>query len=253
MHLKLPRPFALWSMRTFAKHYNINLEEAEKSLAEYDSIGDFFTRRLKKGVRPVSHLPYVHPADSRITSRGRINADEILQAKGRTYKISEMIDDTTWQRFKGGSYLTYYLCPTDYHRVHSPVDGEIREIRYQPGNLWPVNDWSVANIDRLFAVNERVILDINSDQGPLSLVFVGATNVGSIRLAFDAKFRTNHTHHRTPKVQKLTQPIKVTRGQELGMFAMGSTVIIVAGPGYRSLQPLVESQGDLLVKVGSFQ
>jgi phosphatidylserine decarboxylase len=137
--------------------------------------------------------------------------------------------------------------------VHSPIEGWIKEVRYIPGLLWPVNDWSVTSIEDLFVKNERVVVEIESARGVMAVVFVGATNVGSIRLAFEPELKTNHMHVRSP--QKWNYPTKslpISKGQELGMFCMGSTVIVVAPPTWSELSQITQNQAPTMVKVRSF-
>lgn len=228
MHVKLPGPLARWSIKAFGSYYKIDFEEAEKPLDQYHSIGDFFVRRLKEGVRPLADSPLLHPADSVIAQIGEIIAGQCIQAKGKTYNVSELCGDPELGRqYEDGLFVTYYLCPTDYHRVHSPVDGAILRAHHIPGHLWPVNSWSTKNIDRLFAVNERVILEINSRIGKCLLVFVGATNVGQIRLSFDPEIVTNTQLKQKNLERKYDPPIEIRRGQELGAFYMGSTVVMI--------------------------
>ncbi len=228
MHLKLPRPVATWAIRTFGKIYNINFEEAEKEIHQYDSIGDFFVRRLKPGVRPLSDSPLLHPADSVIAQIGEIQEGRCIQAKGKTYSVAELCGDLELgAKYKEGLFVTYYLCPTDYHRVHSPVDGKIKTARHIPGHLWPVNEWSASNIENLFAVNERVVLEMESRLGSCLLVFVGATNVGQIRLAFDPEIITNIERNPVPRIRAYEPPVEVEKGAELGAFYMGSTVVMI--------------------------
>lgn len=228
MHLKLPKPLALWSIKTFAKAYHINTEEAEKPLDQYESIGDFFVRHLKNGRRPLAEGPVVHPADSRIAQIGEIRDGKCIQAKDRTYSVAELCGDYELaKKYEDGLFVTYYLCPTDYHRVHSPVDGHIRKLRHIPGHLWPVNNWSTENIENLFAVNERVILDIQARVADCLMVFVGATNVGQIRVEFDPEIITNVTGDQEPREKLYQPPIEIKRGQELGAFYMGSTIVMI--------------------------
>ncbi|MNL41466.1 Phosphatidylserine decarboxylase proenzyme [compost metagenome] len=130
--------------------------------------------------------------------------------------------------------MTYYLCPTDYHRVHSPVDGEITDVRYMPGELWPVNEWSTTNVPDLFSVNERVLVEIQTDLGPVGVVFVGATNVGHIVLSFDDKIKGNQKMGPHIFQHKTYSPeIPTHKGSELGMFRMGSTVVMLYPPMFR--------------------
>lgn len=234
MHLPLPGFLRPWSILTFAKMYQINLEEAEKPYDQYNSIGDFFVRRLKPGARPIDQSVLVHPADSQITQLESIQDGKLIQAKGKTYSLSDFIGRPQAQEeWKKGFFVTYYLCPTDYHRVHSPVDGEIIEVTHIPGQLWPVNQWSVENIDQLFSINERVVLRIRTSQGIVALVFVGATNVGKISLSFDQTIVSNNLKDHQPVHKVYSQPISIQKGQELGMFHMGSTVVMVYPEVYK--------------------
>jgi phosphatidylserine decarboxylase len=225
MHLELPRFLKGPSIRIFAGLYNIDLNEAEKPLEDYRSIGDFFVRRLKPGARPLGSAEVLNPADALVTQAGPIAQGRLIQAKGRTYSAEELIHEP--MPFQDGFFLTYYLCPTDYHRVHSPVDAEITETVHIPGSLWPVNQWSVDNIPDLFSVNERVIVKMQTPRGLVMLVFVGATNVVKIELAFDTSVATNDLIHKRPRKKQYHPAIKISKGQELGLFRMGSTVVML--------------------------
>lgn len=251
MHVQFPSLLNQKLISLFAKTYHINLDETERPIADYKSIGDFFTRRLKEGVRPLGASAYVHPADSTMTARGVVAQNQLIQAKGKVYSLKSFLGVSSVKDWENGFYITYYLCPTDYHRVHSPIDGWVKEIRYIPGQLWPVNDWSVTNINELFLKNERVVVEIESAKGPMAVVFVGATNVGSIRLSIEAALRTNHTHKRLPQTWRYPEKsLLVQKGQELGMFCMGSTVIVVAPSGWqKELAPLVQNQTPKVVHV----
>ncbi|MFP5519285.1 MAG: archaetidylserine decarboxylase [Bdellovibrionia bacterium] len=228
MHWEGPRWWAEFSIQAFARLYNINLEEAEHPVSHYKSIGDFFVRRLKSGARPLAESPVLHPADSVITQRGVIQNDTLIQAKGLVYNLKEFTEDPEAQKkWDGGYFLTYYLCPTAYHRVHSPVDGNITNVRYLPGDLWPVNEWSTTNIPELFVKNERVVVEIESEFGPVALVLVGATNVGFIELAFDESIKGNQTGPHILKHKRYEPEIPTHRGSEVGRFRMGSTVVMI--------------------------
>ncbi len=228
VHLPLPGFLRPLSIRLFGEHYKINFSEAEKPYDQYKSIGDFFVRRLKPGIRPLAESPLLHPADSRISEIGAITEGRCLQAKDQSYSLAEFVGGAQLaEPFKKGLFVTYYLCPTDYHRVHSPVDGEIKSVLHLPGNLWPVNGWSTENIKELFAINERVVLEIETRLGPCLLVFVGATNVGQIHLSFDSEIITNVPGAGEKRNKTYTPPIKIERGQELGAFHMGSTVVMI--------------------------
>lgn len=212
----------------FAKAYKINIDEAERPISAYDSIGDFFVRRLKPGVRPLGSSPLVHPADSVITESDWIKDGKIIQAKSRYYSLQDFVGTTDSAKpYLNGAFATYYLCPTDYHRVHSPMSGQITRVRHLPGHLWPVNDWSTSNIENLFAVNERVLVEIQTDHGLIGVMFVGATNVGQISLNFWPEFRTNDVRFPSLRERVFETPISIGKGDELGAFHMGSTIVLL--------------------------
>lgn len=234
MHWEGPSWLIHPSIKAFASFYKIRLDEAERPYNDYPSIGEFFVRRLKPGIRPVGQSWAVHPADSRITQAATIDDGTLIQAKGHTYKLSEFTHDSdSDKKWAGGLFLTYYLCPTDYHRVHSPVDGVIKAVRYMPGMLWPVNEWSTQNVPNLFTVNERVLVEIETDLGVVGVVFVGATNVGHIVLTFDEQIRGNQEGPRLPQYKTYPEGIAIKKGEELGMFRMGSTVVMLYPPIFR--------------------
>lgn len=249
VHLNVPGALGRWSVRTFAGYYKINMSEAEHSIESYSSIGALFTRKLKKSIRPVGLGTCVHPADSRLTTLGTIAENTLMQAKGYKYSLSEfLVDSSALEKWKGGFYATYYLCPTDYHRVHSPVSGEVTKVTVVPGRLWPVNTWSVKAIRNLFAINERVLVEIKTAHGLVIVVLVGATNVGSMSLAFDERVRSNlggevrHFYYH-PQV-------KIEKGQELGTFHMGSTVVVLYSPEFVSHLDLSRVTQAESVKMG---
>jgi phosphatidylserine decarboxylase len=231
VHFKIPYIHML-GVRLFARYYKINIEEAEKSLDEYHTIGDLFTRRLKSGIRPISNSWAVHPCDSEIIQHGPIDNGTLIQAKGLNYTLSKLTEDPhALDKYDGGYFVTYYLCPTDYHRVHSPVHGFVKHVLYRSGDLWPVNLPTVGSMEDLYVVNERLLIEMASEYGAVGVVMVGATNVGSMSLAFDPKIRTNRgeqsvTHDYNP-------PVEIVKGEELGIFHMGSTVIVLYSRDFR--------------------
>jgi len=217
-------------MSWFVKRYSINMSEAEHPKSHYKSIGDLFTRKLKSGIRPIGK-GLVSPVDGTLTTRGFIKSGQLIQAKESYYSIEKFLNSSQLSSaYEGGSFLTYYLCPSDYHRVHSPVEGFITKVTHVPGSLWPVNPWSVEHISQLFAVNERVIIEIKTALGAVQVVMVGATNVGKITLSFDDSIVSNQSLwflRGKPKVTIYENPKSVQAGDELGTFNMGSTVILV--------------------------
>ncbi len=237
MHLKLPAPLDFYSIRAFANFYKINVSEAEKSMQHYKSIGDYFVRRLKPEVRRIAKTDFVHPCDSVITQFAVINEGKLIQAKKRKFSIEELLMESgTKGYYEGGLFATYYLCPLDYHRVHSPVSGTIRSVIKIPGTLWPVNFWSMRNVKNLYSINDRMVVEIETKWGLIKVVFVGATNVGKITLAFDGKLVTNDWDRECKKV-RYEPGIPIKRGDELGVFHMGSTVILIVPKEVRAHLP----------------
>lgn len=240
VHLRLPR--FIWGpvIRIFSYFYGIQIHEAEKSISEYSSLGEFFVRRLKPGLRPLGSNWAVHPADSVITQLAQIENGNLIQAKNKFYKVQDFLHDAeALKKYNKGFFVTYYLCPTDYHRVHSPVDGVITKVTHIPGMLWPVNKWSTENIEEMFSINERVCVEIKTDRGFVNAVFVGATNVGYIELSFMPEIKGNQFKVFKPLVKEnLNIPIR--RGEELGMFRMGSTVVMLYQDGILTNDPVSE-------------
>lgn len=227
-YARLPKPLANITVQGFARLYEIDLEEAERPIEEYDSLGAFFTRRLRLGARPIDRRPgvAVSPADGHVLNFGRIEAGTLIQAKGRHFRLDELLADTQdAQRFAQGAWATIYLSPRDYHRVHHPVEGAVYRARHVPGHLWPVNRLAVENIDDLFCVNERLITFVQGPLGHVATIMVGATSVGRITAAYDAALETNRGG--AGATVDYAEPIGVARGDELGTFHLGSTAIVL--------------------------
>lgn len=231
VHKKIPGPIGRKMVQGFAKAYNLNMDEAEHPIDQYDSVGALFTRKLKAGVRPIQK-GIVHPCDAVITQAGRIEAGKLIQAKGKLFGAAELLRNPHWaQKFQNGTFVTYYLCPTDYHRVHSPMSGKVRWSSHVPGELWPVNDWSVQAIADLFTVNERVALTIEAEKS-CALVMVAATNVGNITISFDAKVKTNAREPElAPRERSYDPAVEIKKGDEVGIFHLGSTVVMLYEEG----------------------
>jgi len=246
--LRLPPPLLGPLIRGYARAYGVDLSEAALPPSAYPSFNAFFTRRLCQGARPVDAAGgvVVSPSDSRLSSIGRVPDDGRLeQVKGETYAIDALVGSAEdAARFRTAHHATLYLSPAMYHRVHSPVDGEVVAWRYVPGRLFPVNAVGVRSVPGLFTRNERVsVLVETAAHGPVAIVLVGAANVGRIGLAF-AELVTNRGH--APGAFQPRTPIPIRRGDEIGVFNLGSTVVLlVADP---SLLPAARA-GDL-VRVG---
>lgn len=248
VHKRWPHPFGSWLVKWFACKYRINMQEAEKTISEYPSIGELFTRKLKPGLRSIEGA-VVHPADSLLTQRGLIKKGLLMQIKDWPYRFDELLSlssDEEKKKWEGGRYFTYYLCPTDYHRVHSPVSGQIVSSTYIPGTLWPVNTWSVQTIPQLFSRNERMITFIQNDRGGVAVVMVGATNVGKMTVSYDPQYLTNQKGGVREILKRSYHPTKeIQVGEELGVFHMGSTVIVLYSEGYLQGEELKK---DLVVE-----
>lgn len=227
MRIPFPGFVAIIVLPLFAWFFKIKTEDAELPLHKYHSFDKFFTRRLKPGLRPI-YGDMVHPVDGKLTQQGQVLSGELVQAKGWNYSLAEFLGDSELAlAYEDGKFLTYYLCPADYHRVHASAAGDLVSARHIPGLLWPVNDWSVNNIRRLFNLNERVVLNFNSPNGRWSVVLVGATNVGHITITPDPSITTNRWMWHAPTYREYEPPIHIKPGGELGMFHLGSTVICI--------------------------
>ncbi len=219
------------AIRAFARRYDVDASEAEKPLDEYRTFGEFFTRRLRPGARPIApgdDVP-VSPVDGTVSQAGIGEAGRLVQAKGRDYTLAALLaDEEEAKRFVGGAYLTLYLSPRDYHRIHAPLGGRILGWAYVPGQLWPVNRPSVAGVPDLFTVNERLVTYLETPVGHVALVAVGATMVGRIRAAYDDVVTQAGQPARRVKYER---PVAIGKGDEVGVFEMGSTVILLFEPG----------------------
>lgn len=245
----LPRPVTQAAIRAFAKAYDIDTTLAEQPLEAYRTVGDFFTRRLRPGVRPIDRRPgfAVAPCDGKVLNGGRIVDGTLIQAKGRRFSLAELLQSNAEaERFRAGSWMTIYLSPQDYHRVHHPVEGSITAAHYVPGHLWPVNRPSVEQVDNLFCINERLITYVDSPLGPVATIMVGATSVGHITTAYDASIATNRG--RAGGRREYPDGVRVARGDELGIFHLGSTAIVLLSDPRVDLLPFDDG---MVVRLGT--
>ncbi len=230
-HMRLPFGLSKRIIRWFIKRYKVELDDVEEDLSTFETLGDFFTRKLKSEARPVGE-GVVSPVDGEIVQFGKIEEEKILQVKGKHYNLENLLRSKKQSaKFKNGYYITFYLAPRDYHRVHSPVGGGISDCYSIEGKLWPVNTWSVNHIEELFSVNERIISVLQTENSSVAVVKVGATNVGAIALTYDTisgnqnprlKRKAFHVLHRT-----YSPPLPIDKGNELGRFRLGSTVVLL--------------------------
>lgn len=218
----------------FARRFEVNMSEAlQEDLTAYDNFNAFFTRELKPGMRPITDEPLklASPADGTISELGSIEHGQVLQAKGIRYSLTRLLggDVAHAQPFMGGSFATIYLSPKDYHRVHMPLQGRLLETIYVPGRIFSVNQATADHVPGLFARNERLVAFFETPVGPMAMVLVGAMIVAGIETVWDGQV--------TPPVRQVTvrdfsdpQPLVLEKGQEMGRFKLGSTVILVFGP-----------------------
>lgn len=227
-----------WAIKLFAKAYKVNMNEAQKSeLTAYLTFNDFFIRTLKDGARPI--VEYEHhlaqPADGAVSQLGPIDNDLIFQAKGHNYTVEALLAGQYQlaDKFRDGDFITTYLSPSDYHRVHMPCDGLLTEMIYVPGDLFSVNPLTAANVPNLFARNERLICVFDTPFGTMVQILVGATIVGSI----DTVWSGCVNPQREGVIKRWTYPaqgeegaIFLQKGEEMGLFKLGSTVINLFEP-----------------------
>ncbi len=216
------------AIRLFAKQYKVNLDEAERSIVEYPTFAQFFTRKLKPGSRTIDMAPeaVASPCDGAVSEFGTIEGGKCLQAKGLSFPVDKLLGDARRAiDFEGGQFITIYLSPRDYHRFHAPVAGSVTGYTYLPGEFWPVNSASVKFKDALFAINERLVTWLSSpDFGLVAYVAVGATCVSRIHASYDDI--TTHTGGKETAHQ-YERLIPIEKGGEIGMFEMGSTVVML--------------------------
>jgi phosphatidylserine decarboxylase len=222
--------------RAFARATGADLDEAELDLRAYASLGDLFARRLRPGSRPIDAelSSIITPCDGVIAARGTAVDGSLIQAKGKNYQLEELlVDKDLAKRLSGGDYATIYLSPRDYHRVHTPVDGRLIRYDYIPGALWPVNLHVSARRDRLLVRNERVVITIDAGRlGKVAIVMVGAAGVGNIALHYAEE---SVTWRAKGERRRIELDHELTRGDELGAFRLGSTVVMVFEPGAAKL------------------
>jgi phosphatidylserine decarboxylase len=227
-----PRPVLDAAIAAFVRAYDVDLSEVEMPPGGFQTFDEFFTRRLLPGARAIDPDPraMVSPADGRIEDLGAITAAGELIVKGQPYTAADLLGDPEEAaRYEGGRYFIVYLSPRDYHRVHAPTCGSVQYIRYVPGSLYPVNRIGTDHIPQLFARNERLaIVQEGKTHGRVTTIMVGAIGVGRIGLSFD-ELETNRGH--APGVRSYADaPIPLERGEELGVFHMGSTAIVMTPP-----------------------
>ncbi|MGM0571177.1 archaetidylserine decarboxylase [Marinobacter sp.] len=244
-----PRSILTAVIRWFIGRYGVNMSEAaDENPASYPTFNAFFTRELKPGMRPLAggNETLISPVDGTISQLGQVSSDRIFQAKGQSFSLTELLggDTDRAKPFEGGEFATIYLAPNDYHRIHMPVAGKLQEMAYVPGRLFSVNPVTAEAVPGLFARNERVVTIFDTDAGPMAMVLVGAMIVGSVETRWGGviapsggkrEVTTSDYRHQSPGV-------RYDRGDEMGRFRLGSTVILVFPKGAAHWQDTLQSR-----------
>ncbi|WP_455366340.1 archaetidylserine decarboxylase [Kaarinaea lacus] len=235
------RKMRIWKntfIRWFIQQYQIDMSlAAEEDPTAYETFNAFFTRALKPDIRPVCADPdcVACPVDGTVSQAGAINNESIFQAKGHDFSLTQLLaSQSEWiDTFRNGSYTTIYLSPKDYHRIHMPIDGELKQMTYVPGKLYSVSPATTREIPGLFARNERVLCFFDTAFGPLAVILVGAMIVGSIETVWHGTItpphqkNLGHWHYHATDTHEKPRQVALKKGDELGRFNMGSTVILL--------------------------
>lgn len=219
-------------IRYFMRKYDVSLQEAlEENPANYPSFNAFFVRQLKPECRPIASTEIISPVDGFVSEMGNITRGTILQAKGRTYSVRELLscNPTIAAQFEHGLFATLYLSPKDYHRVHMPLDATLKDEIYVPGKLFSVQPATARVVPNLFAINERLVVFFDTPLGLMAMVLVGAVIVGAIGTSWGGDVVRGRT-----KVQRQVPSLTLQKGEEMGYFKLGSTVILLFAEGKRA-------------------
>lgn len=233
---------------TIIKQYRVNMAEAaEMNLDYYSSFNTFFTRLLRNDVRPISESDIVSPVDGVVSQVGPVTSGQIVQAKGQEYSVLALLggDDALTSEFVGGQFATIYLSPKDYHRIHMPATGILRKMRYIPGKLFSVSPRTARAVPDLFARNERVAVTFDTDFGPIVMVLVGAIFVGSMQTIWAGQITPNYGKVIQQWTYDGDQAITIEKGQEMGRFNMGSTVVMLVGKDVALFNEQVEAEATI--------
>jgi len=253
--IKWPAPLDGIVVQGFARIFKIDMTEAEHAIDHYKTIEDLFTRKLKDGLRPIASARVVSPADGCLSRSMPIVAGMALQVKGIDYSVDELISGSPKESgIDWGWFQTVYLAPHNYHRVHAPFDGRLVSIKHIPGQLWPVNVPFVLRIFKLFCRNERLVFECELAGGRAWIIMVGALNVGRMTTPFWPEFVTNNFEQQFDAdigVKTFRDPVHLSKGDELGTFMLGSTVVIAYDKASLSGESFKEYYGDKRVTMGA--
>ena len=257
MRCRFPRPFCPLMAKTFVNLFKIEMSESLIPLESFATLEDVFTRRLKPGQRACQST-FCSPADGILVRSSSVEEgrDWAVQCKGNKYSLDLLVfgDNGLKCTTKFGCYCTIYLAPHNYHRVHSPCHGKLRAIRYIPGKLWPVNHWASTRVPGLFVQNERMIFEIEiGGGGYVYVVMVGALNVGRIQTDFWEGFVSNSLKSQfLPRYKSVAKTLDITiqAGDELGVFMLGSTVIVAMDEAAAKRYPILQCESKSSIIVG---
>jgi phosphatidylserine decarboxylase len=237
----------------FMKRFGIDLSEAQiEDPDQFETFNAFFTRALKADARPLEAADATDiacPADGAVSQLGAIRANQVFQAKGHDYSLYDLLggDSALASEFTNGQFATIYLSPRDYHRVHMPVTGTLRETRYVPGDLFSVNEATANGVPNLFARNERLVCIFDTEHGPAAVILVGAMIVAGIETVFSGQVTPLPKQVVTTDYQR-TAPITLEKGDELGRFLLGSTVVLLFPEGKANFEADLKAGSLVRVK-----
>ena len=256
---ELHRPLWLknFLIRQFVRVFNVDMSEAaQPDSTAYPSFNAFFTRPLRDDARPLAAADVVSPVDGAISQLGDIAGGRLLQAKGRDFTVVDLLggDWERTSRYADGRFATIYLSPKDYHRVHMPVAGRLTATRYIPGKLFSVNGVTAEHVDRLFARNERLVCHFETARGPMAMVLVGAMIVAGIETVWAGRIAPPPRQPVTVDYMNLPAPVELGKGEEMGRFMLGSTVILLFPEGGLSLDSRLQPGTGIKLgeKLGSY-
>jgi len=224
--MPLPPRLSDAMVKAYARAYHVDMSDLDPRAGSYPSFDSFFTRSLRRGARVIADASVVCPADGHVVDAGQIDIASRISVKGQAYDVDELAGHCPGAaRYAGGSFTVIYLAPGDYHRVHAPVDGRVTRVCGVPGDLFPVSWIGEKHIPRLYVRNHRVVVSIETQLGLVTVVMVGATMVGRITsTALGGRSVPPGEHAPDP-------PMEVRRGDEIGTFHLGSTVVVLVQSG----------------------
>lgn len=243
--VRWPRWLQVFSLRVYIRIFTIDMSQFQGQVRDFPTFNAFFTRAVRPEARPLPDAEsqpdaLVCPVDGAVVECTPIRTGRVFQAKGRDYSLQELLHGHPgWEAYDGGTSLTLYLSPKDYHRIHAPCSGTVRRFGYMPGELWTVSPAGVRGVPRLFCRNERLVSYLETAFGEVALVAVGATVVGGIKVVYHSQ-----TSNRPSAKAQYSESVShfLFRGAELGRFEIGSTVVLLFRPGEAQLEALQPGQ-----------